>query len=90
MALVSCVANTSAESIGVEEEGHYVVRTPNGKFVSRALYTPKPVYPFNARIHRENGQGLFRIEVQPNGKVTAVQVIRSTGLKELDIAAARD
>ncbi len=56
---------------------------------SRAIYSPMPVYPFKARLHREGGGGIFRLVLRRDGTVSAIEVMRSTGIKELDVAAAR-
>lgn len=45
-----------------------------------------PTYPYAARERRVGGRGTYRAFVQANGKVTAVVVIKSAGLPELDDA----
>jgi TonB family protein len=53
----------------------------------RIAYTP-PSYPFDARNDRSEGDGLFRIFIDPKtGLVTRVLVARSTGYDSLDRSA---
>lgn len=55
-----------------------------------ALFPVKalPIYPYEARRARATGSGIFRMYIQPDGRVRAVGVMKSTGNKELDLAAA--
>ncbi|HEX8489905.1 MAG TPA: TonB family protein, partial [Chthoniobacterales bacterium] len=64
-------------------------RDSSGKMRVKALYAPMPVYPYKARLQRWEGQGLFMLLLRSNGTVSGVAVLRSTGLKELDVAAAQ-
>ena len=45
-------------------------------------------YPYEARRSRKAGTGVFRLYVNPDGRVKTVGVMRSTGHAELDLAAA--
>lgn len=47
-----------------------------------------PQYPYEARRSRIEGSGLFRMFIAEDGKVTSVGVMKSTGSKFLDLAAA--
>ena len=49
---------------------------------------PSPFYPYEARRARTTGSGLFRMYVNRDGTVRAVGVMKSTGSKALDLAAA--
>ena len=69
-------------------ESGKVVRDRYGNVRSRALYAPEPIYPFKARLQRVEGRGLFGLLLRANGTVSGVAVLRSTGAKELDMAAA--
>jgi TonB family protein len=73
----------------VEEAEHIRFVDPKGRTITRLIYAPMPVYPFNARLHQEGGEGLFRLRIEANGTVSAIEVHRSTGVEQLDIAAAR-
>lgn len=69
-------------------ESAKVVRDRYGNVRSSAIYAPEPIYPYKARLQRLEGRGLFALLLRPNGTVSGVAVLRSTGAKELDIAAA--
>ena len=55
-----------------------------------ALFDKKmyPVYPYEARRGYIQGKGLYRMYIDPDGSVRAVGVMKSTGSKILDLAAA--
>jgi TonB family protein len=54
-----------------------------------AISAPQPDYPIDARRKRIEGSGMFRLHVAKEGKVTSIQVLKSTGSKTLDDAAER-
>jgi TonB family protein len=57
-----------------------------------AIYAPKPQYPAEARQHGWLGSGLFMCKLRPDGTVSSVTVLKSTGHDVLDqsgIAAFR-
>jgi TonB family protein len=47
-----------------------------------------PVYPYEAMRSRLTGSGIFRMYVNPDGTVRTVAVMKSTGSRILDLAAA--
>jgi len=47
-----------------------------------------PNYPYEARRDRRTGSGIFRIFINPDGRVKTVGVVKSTGSADLDLAAA--
>jgi TonB family protein len=51
---------------------------------SHALYAAKPKYPFEARAKHWTGAGLYDLSVRPNGTVSDVRVLKSTGHAVLD------
>lgn len=51
--------------------------------------TPEPPYPEAARRHREQGSVTLQLQVRADGRVAAVNVLRSSGSPRLD-QAARD
>ncbi len=53
-------------------------------FPTKAL----PIYPREAMRARATGTGLFRMYIEPDGRVRAIGVMKSTGNKHLDLAAA--
>lgn len=48
----------------------------------------RPNYPYEARAARMTGSGIFRLYINPDGRVKTVGVIKSTGHPSLDLAAA--
>jgi TonB family protein len=70
-------------------EAGKTVRDIYGALKSKAIYAPMPIYPYKARLQRWEGRGIFGLLLRPNGTVSGVAVIRSTGVKELDVAAAQ-
>jgi TonB family protein len=55
-----------------------------------ALFDRKalPIYPYEARRGHITGSGIFRMYINPDGGVRNVAVMKSTGSKILDLAAA--
>jgi TonB family protein len=51
---------------------------------SHALYAPRPEYPLEDRVRGWGGTGVFRLDVKPDGTVSQVTVIQSTGHPALD------
>lgn len=47
-----------------------------------------PIYPYEARRAYMSGAGLYRMYIEPDGTVRTVGVMKSTGSKILDLAAA--
>lgn len=47
-----------------------------------------PQYPYEARRLRMTGSGVYRLYINPDGTVRAVGVMKSSGRRLLDIAAA--
>lgn len=45
-------------------------------------------YPYEARRARRTGSGIFRVYINPDGRVKTVGVVKSTGHPDLDLAAA--
>jgi len=55
-----------------------------------ALWTPKPKYPYSARLRYIVGFGMFGLVVQiKTGLVKEVRLLRTTGDKTLDSAAVK-
>jgi len=55
----------------------------------RTISAPQPDYPLAARQNRIQGSGIFRLVVKKDGRVSSIQVIKSTGSKILDHAAEK-
>jgi TonB family protein len=51
------------------------------------MFAPFPAYPFHARLLHQTGTVLLHFEVGNDGKVAIVQIVQSSGYKELDDAA---
>jgi TonB family protein len=63
---------------------------PHGERLLRlATYTPKPCVPKEARAKRLKGSGVFILRIRPNGTVSTVDTVRSTGYRLLDDASIR-
>jgi TonB family protein len=89
-AIGTCVARGQpAPRLRQVPEELRVVRDERGNVQAKALYAPLPVYPYKARLQSWEGRGMYMLLLRPNGTVSGVAVLRSTGLKELDVAAAR-
>ena len=58
-----------------------------GQFVGDAvspLFTPKPDYAWSAQTNHVQGTGIFQLRIRPDGTVSSVELIRSTGWRDLD------
>jgi TonB family protein len=53
----------------------------------RAIFAPRPKYPYEARAHHVTGAGLCILHVRFDGTVRDVEMVRSTGHAILDDAA---
>jgi TonB family protein len=51
------------------------------------LLDARPDYPYAARNQHMEGSGLFRLNIKPDGNVSSVTVLKSTGHALLDQAA---
>jgi TonB family protein len=77
LVMVACGVTTAAAYVLTEEQARKL-----------AISTPPPQYPYAARLHHVEGQGVFLLRVQiRTGLVKAVIVEHSTGSKILDGAA---
>lgn len=55
--------------------------------LSEAAGNRPPNYPDSAKQRGEQGQALLRVDVTPEGRAAAVNVLRSTGFPRLDQSA---
>jgi len=68
----------------------YVGLSNGGRGVTRTLFNPKPDYPESLRKRGIGGQGEFLMHVDHvTGKVTSVDVTKSTGVSALDESCIR-
>jgi TonB family protein len=64
--------------------------TPNvtvGQFVGDVVtpvFAPKPDYAWSAQTNHVQGTGIFQLRIRPDGTVSSVELIRSTGWRDLD------
>jgi len=63
--------------------------TPKATPKPRIVYAPAPAFPPGASQGGVSGTGRFRLSLDPNGNVTNVQVIRSTGNPYFDQSAIK-
>lgn len=89
-----CMAQDSSfiNSSAVDTSGvsHSSTDYPRGRvpWMRDQIRTFAPEYPSSARFHRREGEGLFRVALDPrSGAVAKVTVVRSTGYKPLDDSA---
>lgn len=61
--------------------------TPSAETAPVPIDRPPPRYPRDALRRGESGEVLLRVEVDTNGRTTAVDVARGSGSRELDRAA---
>ena len=52
----------------------------------KAVYAPSPEYPLGARQRHWTGAGLFLCNLRPDGTVSSVKILQSTGHNILDQA----
>ena len=58
--------------------------------VRLAIFTPAPIYPYQARANHLTGSGLIRLEInRQTGYVTSARMLQSTGHQILDDAAVK-
>src|SRR5262249_11794346 len=55
----------------------------------RAVFAPKPEYPYEARRHHLTGSGLLILHINQAGEVSSIDLAKSTGHKILDDAMIR-
>jgi TonB family protein len=81
LALLCALALTSLPALA----GQY----PEAVWKARFTHRPFPDYPAALRMRRMTGDGIFRMYVDEQGRVTAITILKSTGHKELDIVAMK-
>jgi len=76
-----------ASSTHVFGQGHAIM-TPQLLELTRkfTVYAPYPKYPTSALAHHLQGSGMFLIHVRSDGTVSRVDIVQSTGHRELDDA----
>jgi TonB family protein len=62
---------------------------PEAEWKARFTSRPFPDYPAAYRKRHFTGNGVFRMHVDEQGRVTAITILKSTGHKELDVLAMK-
>jgi periplasmic protein TonB len=87
--LLMLFATVTAQDASVSPRP-YIAVGRDGHAVSRTVFNPKPEYPDSLRKRGIGGQGEFLMHVdRPTGKVTSVEVTKSTGVPALDESCIR-
>jgi TonB family protein len=76
---------TLDQNLRTTVNGVSVQRYPNLKELFLSM--PKPSYPPGLRRRHMTGSGIFRMNIDENGRVTNVNIRQSTGHRELDAQA---
>src|SRR5436189_2420127 len=63
--------------------------TPHTTPKPRLLYAPAPSFPPGQSLPRQSGTGRFRLTFDPQGNVTSLQIVTSTGNPYFDQAAMK-
>src|SRR6266487_1733607 len=57
---------------------------PSEPIEKKAIYAPPPEYPLGARQRHWTGKGIFLCYLRPDGTVSSVKILQSTGHDMLD------
>ena len=82
--LVVNAASTLGNKASAQEE---TVTFSAASYQLGVAATPKPIYPEASILYAESGSVLLQLEIDAEGKVSAMQLARSSGFKRLDKAA---
>lgn len=85
MGLTSVNENTEQAARRAAAKPNGVAKTAQS--MMRAIYTPRPEIPDIARAKQLHGSGNFALHLRPDGTVSRVDIVKSTGHKVLDDAA---
>src|SRR6266513_2675780 len=83
----SPVVTENGEVVGVATAD--ATATPASTPKPRIVYAPAPAFPPGASLPGATGTGRYRLTFDPNGNVTNVQVVKSTGNPYFDQAAIK-
>jgi TonB family protein len=72
-----------APLLSFAETPNVIVGEPTGDAVS-PIFAPKPDYAWSAQMNHVQGSGIFHLHIRPDGTVSSVEMIRSTGWRDLD------
>lgn len=79
-----CIANV----VPTIQAGVKVTYASGPEIAAMFIKFGRPDYPYEARRARRTGSGIFRVYINPDGRVKTVGVVKSTGHPDLDLAAA--
>jgi TonB family protein len=82
------ILSTAASATTRETSGPKVTYVSGPEVTAMFLKHGRIAYPWEARRDYRSGSGIYRVYINPNGKVRTVGVVRSTGHQDLDLAAA--
>lgn len=82
-AIVMVLVQSSQQLVA---QGYYGVRVPQFLEASHKFTTfaPLPGYPIAAQARHLEGNGIFLLHVRSDGSVSRVDIVQSTGHRELD------
>ncbi len=78
----------TAPVVTVEAADTHVTYAGGAEVMAMFVECGRIEYPWRARATYRHGTGIYRIYINPEGKVRTVGVVRSTGHSDLDLAAA--
>ena len=80
------VQSQSSETIGGgAQNNHEVLTLPT--YIGGHLHNPRPAYPEFSKENGEQGEVTLSVMVEPNGRASAVDVVKGSGYARLDRAA---
>jgi len=88
-ALDSLLSRVAADTEARWPEAAEARATPRPTPRPRLVYAPAPAFPPGAALPGQSGTGRFRLTFDPQGNVTNIQVIRSTGNPVFDESAIK-
>ena len=81
--LILLLAFLTTSSLALAQTPSVIVGEPTGDAVI-PVFAPKPDYAYSAQSNRVQGSGIFQLRIRPDGTVSSVEMIRSTGWRDLD------
>jgi len=88
-ALESLLSHITAETHARWPEVSEASPTPHGTPRPRLIYAPAPSFPPGQSLPGQSGTGRFRLTFDPQGNVTNIQIVTSTGNPYFDQAAIK-
>lgn len=85
----AALALTPTRVLGSPAEPLALGSTAGAHNALQVLQSPPPAYPAQALQQRQQGEVLLRVSIDASGKVSAVEIERSSGYRLLDQAARR-